>query len=169
MKFILPRASVALLSLLAFPFAAQAEAPATSGMMSREAAQRNDGNANTPALQFNAAEEEAAAKAAAEAFLAGYIKADADNVAWVAKSKLVTPEFKAAFKKAMAAEVVDADPVLFAQDVPSTPFKAAAASVKDGKATIQVVAKFSDEPYKLTVTLVSKGGQWLVSKTAAAQ
>ena len=109
------------------------------------------------------------AGAAAEAFLAGYIKSDAKNSAWVAQTKLMTPEFKAAFKKAMADEEVDADPVLHAQDVPTTPFKARSSNVKGDTATVVVAAKFGDKPYKLKVTLVAQGGHWLVSKTAPAR
>ena len=113
--------------------------------------------------------DDKSAGAAAEAFLAGYIKADAKNVEWVAKTPLVTPEFKAAFKKARAAESVDADPVLFAQDVPSTPFKAESSKVKGDTAAVLVAAKFADKPHKLKVMLVAQGGHWLVSKTAAAK
>lgn len=109
------------------------------------------------------------AGAAAEVFLAGYIKADDKNSEWVAKTTLATPEFKAAFKKAMASEEVDADPVLFAQDVPSTPFKAESAQVKGGTATVIVTAKFGDTPFKLKVTLVAREGRWLVSKTERAK
>lgn len=113
--------------------------------------------------------DEKSAGAAAETFLAGYIKADAKNREWVARSPLVTPEFKAAFKKAMASELVDADPVLFAQDVPSTPFKAESSKVKGDAATVVVVAKYSGKPYRLKVTLVAQGGHWLVSRTAPAK
>lgn len=110
--------------------------------------------------------DDAKVEAAAEAFLAGYIQSDAKNVEWVANSKLVTSEFIAAFKKAMASELVDADPVIFAQDIPSTPFKATSSSVKGEVAMVKVSAKFGEDPFKLTVTLVSKDGHWLVSKTA---
>ena len=110
------------------------------------------------------------AEAAAEVFLAEYIKADAKNVEWMAKSKLVTKEFKDAFKKEMTAEEVDADPVLFAQDVPSTPFKAVSSTVKGKVAKVVVAAKFGEEPYRLRVTLVStKDGEWLVAKTAPSK
>lgn len=110
------------------------------------------------------------AEAAAEVFLAEYIKADAKNVEWMAKSTLVTKEFKDAFKKEMTAEEVEADPVLFAQDVPSTPFKAVSSTVKGKVAKVVVAAKFGDEPYRLLVTLVStKEGEWLVAKTAPSK
>lgn len=109
------------------------------------------------------------AGAAAEVFLADYIKADDKNSEWVAKTKLATPEFKAAFKKAMASDEVDSDPVLFAQDIPNTPFKAESAQVKGDTATVVVAAKFGDMPFKLKVTLLAKEGHWLVSKTAPAK
>lgn len=109
------------------------------------------------------------ASTAAETFLAGYIKSDAKNSDWVARTELATPGFKAAFKKAMASTEVDADPVLFAQDVPSTRFKAESSQVKGDTATVLVAAKFGDKPYRLKVTLVAKDGHWLVSKTAPAK
>ncbi len=106
------------------------------------------------------------AGAAAEAFLAGYIMSDARNSEWVANSPLVTTEFKATFKRAMKLENWAVDPVIFAQDIPTTPFKAESSTVKGGTATVLVAAKFSDHSYKLKVMLVAKDGHWLVSKTA---
>lgn len=107
---------------------------------------------------------------AAETFLAGYIKElvkNSDHTAWVAKTKLATPEFKAAFKKAMSDKELEVDPVIFAQDVPITPFKAESSKVKGDTATVLVVGKYNEKEFsRLTVTLVAKDGKWLVSKVA---
>lgn len=114
--------------------------------------------------------DEKSASAAAETFLAGYLKflkSEAKNDEFVAKSKLVTPEFKAAYKKAMADKELDSDPVIFAQDVPITPFKAESSTVKGDTAIVRVAAKYNPkDTSKLNVTLVAKDGHWLVSKIA---
>jgi hypothetical protein len=109
------------------------------------------------------------AGAAAETFLAGYLKAGARNSEWVARTKFATPEFKAAFKKAMADKELGSDPVLFAQDVPTTPFKAESSQVKGDTAIVVLAAKYDKETSKLKVTLVAKDGHWLVSRTAQAK
>ena len=120
-------------------------------------------HAETPALPWNGPSP----GATAETFLADYIKSDAKNSQFVAKTKLATPEFKAAFKKAMADKELESDPVIFAQDVPITPFKAESSKVKGDTATVLVAAKYNaKETSKLMVTLVAKDGQWLVSKIA---
>jgi hypothetical protein len=112
------------------------------------------------------------ASAVAETFLADYLKtlkSDArnDNEKFVAKSKLAAPEFKASYKKAMADKELDSDPVIFAQDVPITPFKAESSKVKGDTATVVVAAKYNPkEISRLKVTLVAKDGHWLVSKVA---
>ena len=69
----------------------------------------------------------------------------------------------------MAAEAVDADPVLLAQDVPSTPFKAESSKVTGDTATVLVAAEFAGKPHKLKVMLVAQGVHWLVSQTASAK
>jgi hypothetical protein len=111
-----------------------------------------------------------AASATAETFLAdylNYLKSENNKTDAVAKSKLVTPEFKKAYKKAMADKELDSDPVIFAQDVPITPFKAESSKVKGDTATVVVMAKYNaKEKSRLTVTLVAKDGHWLVSKVA---
>jgi hypothetical protein len=113
-----------------------------------------------------------AAGATAETFMAGYLKALNDkspdgNVKWVAKTNLATPEFKASFKKAMADKELESDPVIFAQDVPITPFKAESTKVKGDSATVMVAAKYNPkETSTIKVTLVAKEGHWLVSKVA---
>ena len=110
------------------------------------------------------------AGATAETFFAGYLKALNDgekSAAFVAKTKLATLAFKAAFKKAMADKQLGSDPVIFAQDVPITPFKAESAKVKEDVATVVVTAKYNPkETSTINVTLVAKDGQWLVSKVA---
>ena len=113
--------------------------------------------------------DDKAAGVATEVFLAGYLKAEGTNNDWIAQSKLVTPEFKAAFKKAMSAKEIAVDPVLYAQDVPSSPFKAQSSKVKGDTASVVVTAKYGDKPYSLKVALVAKDGHWLVSKTAPAK
>ena len=115
--------------------------------------------------------DEKSAGAAAETFLAGYLndlKSESKKDAhFVAKSNLVTPEFKASYKKAMADKELESDPVIFAQDVPITPFKAESSKVKDNTATVVVAAKYNPkETSKLKVTLVAKDNQWLISKIA---
>jgi len=113
------------------------------------------------------------AGAAAETFLAGYLnylKSESRDTKFVAKSKLVTPEFKASYKKAMADKELESDPVIFAQDVPITPFKTESSKVKGDAASVVVAAKYNPkETSKLQVTLVAKEGQWLVSKIARAK
>jgi hypothetical protein len=113
-----------------------------------------------------------AAGAAAEEFFAGYLKALDDkspdgNVKWVVKTKLAAPEFKAAFKKAMNDKELESDPVIFAQDVPITPFKAESVKVKGDNATVVVVARYNPkETSTIKVSLVAKDGHWLVAKVA---
>ena len=112
------------------------------------------------------------ASAVAETFLAGYVKdtKSEKDTHFVAKSKLVTPEFKAAYKKAMADKELDSDPVIFAQDVPVTPFKAESSKVKGDTATVVVAGKYNPkETSRLQVSLVAKDGQWLISKIARAK
>ena len=102
---------------------------------------------------------------AAEAFYAGYIaqvEANKDTKKWVAASKAVTAKFKKAYAKAMGAEQVDADPVLLAQEVPSQPFKAGKAEVKDNTATVVLTAAFGKDKHSVTVTLAKVDGAWLV-------
>jgi len=96
---------------------------------------------------------------AAELFLAGYIKSiDGkkpldSNTAWVA----------------MSDKELEVDPVIFAQDVPITPFKAESSKVKGDTATVVVSGKYNEKEFsKLKVTLVAKDGRWLVSKIARA-
>lgn len=119
--------------------------------------------------------DEKSASATAETFLADYLKSLADkapdkNVKFVAKTTLATPEFKTAFKKAMANKELESDPVIFAQDVPITPFKAESSKVKGDSATVVVAAKYNPkETSKLKVTLVAKDGHWLVSKVDKAK
>ena len=114
-----------------------------------------------------AADEAAAADpgAVAEKFYAGYVaqvEANKDTKKWVAGSKLVTPNFKKAYAKAMNAEVVDADPVLNAQDVPSKPFKAGKPEIKDTTATVVLVTSFGKEKHQVTATLKKVDGAWLL-------
>lgn len=119
--------------------------------------------------------DEKAAGATAEAFFAGYLKAlnsksGDENVKWVAKTDLATPEYKKAFKKAMSNKELDSDPVIYAQDVPITPFKAQSTKVKGDSATVVVAAKYNPkETSKLKVTLAAKDGHWLVSKVEQAK
>jgi hypothetical protein len=113
-----------------------------------------------------AADDAAADPAAvAQKFYAGYVaqvEANKDTKKWVAASKLVTPNFKKAYAKAMNAEEVDADPVLNAQDVPSKPFKAQKPDIKDTTATVVLVTSFGKEKHQVTAKLVKAGGLWLL-------
>lgn len=108
----------------------------------------------------------------AEKFFAGYlaqVEADKDTKAWVAKSKMASKEFKAAYKKAMSAEEVDADAVIQAQDTPTSPFKAGAPVIKDTKATVTLTAKFGEDAHKVNVQLVQQEGAWLIQKISLAE
>jgi hypothetical protein len=101
----------------------------------------------------------------AEKFYAGYVaqvEANKDTKKWVAGSKLATANFKKAYAKAMSAELVDADPVLNAQDVPSQPFKAGKPEIKDTTATVVLVTSFGKEKHQVTATLVKVKGAWLL-------
>ena len=123
--------------------------------------------AETPAAPLDSK----SAAAAAETFFAAYIKElskqATDHTAWVAKTKLATPEFKASFKKAMADKNLEVDPVIDAQDVPITPFKAESTHVKGDAATVLVAGKYNEkEISRLQVTLVAKDGHWLIAKIA---
>lgn len=113
---------------------------------------------------FSAAEESAEeAGKIAEKFYAGYVAevdANRDTNVWIAKSSLVTEKFKKAYAKIMNAEIVDADPVLNAQDIPSNPFKVETAVVKEDTATVVVVFDFGDEKHRLKVKLVKVDGAW---------
>jgi uncharacterized protein YdbL (DUF1318 family) len=108
----------------------------------------------------------------AEKFFAGYlaqVEADKDTKAWVAKSKMASKEFKAAYKKAMSAEEIEADAVTQAQDTPTSPFKAGEAVIKDSKATVTLTAKFGDDAHKVNVQLVQQEGAWLIQKITLAE
>lgn len=114
-----------------------------------------------------AADEAAAAApgAVAEKFYAGYVaqvEANRDTKKWVAGSTLVTAGFKKSYAKAMNAEEVDADPVLNAQDVPSKPFKAGKAEIKDTTATVVLTTSFGDQKHQVTAKLVKVSGAWLL-------
>lgn len=104
-------------------------------------------------------------EAVAEKFYAGYIAqvdSNKDTKKWVAGSKLATANFKKAYAKAMSAEMVDADPVLNAQDVPSKPFKAGKPVIKDTTATVVLVTSFGKEKHQVTATLKKVDGVWLL-------
>jgi predicted lipid-binding transport protein (Tim44 family) len=125
-----------------------------------------------PAPAAAAAPDSKSAGTTAETFLAGYIPAlnKSKNSGFVGQSKLVTPEFKATFKKAMADKELESDPVIYAQDVPITPFKTASSKVKGDTATVVVTAKYNPkETSKLKVTLVAKNGAWLITRIQQAK
>lgn len=108
----------------------------------------------------------------AEKFFAGYlaqVEADKDTKAWVAKSKMASKEFKAAYKKAMSAEEIEADAVTQAQDTPTSPFKAGKPVIKESKATVALTAKFGDDAHKVNVQLVQQDGAWLIQKITLAE
>jgi len=104
---------------------------------------------------------------AAEKFYAEYlvlVKADKETTTWMAKSKLVTPAFKKYYAKQMSPknESVESDPVLEAQDTPTSPFKAGKTVIKGDKATVSLSAKFDRDIDKVDVDMVLKDGVWLV-------
>ncbi len=118
-----------------------------------------------PAFAADDAKAAAAPGAVAEKFYAGYVaqvEANKDTKKWVAASTLVTANFKKTYAKAMSAELVDADPVLNAQDVPTQPFKAGKPEVKDATATVVLTTSFGKEKHKVTATLVKVKGAWLL-------
>lgn len=118
-----------------------------------------------PSLAADDANAAADPGTVAEKFYAGYVaqvEANKDTKKWVAGSKLVTPNFKKAYAKAMSAKEVDADPVLNAQDVPSKPFKAGKPEIKDTTATVVLVTSFGRESHKVTATLRKVDGVWLL-------
>ena len=112
---------------------------------------------------------------AAEKFYAGYValvEANKETQSWVAKSKLVTADFKKFYLKKMSpkgGEAIDCDPVLQAQDVPTTPFKAGKPAIKDNRATVILTAKFGSDTGKVSVQMVLTDGVWLVDRVQASK
>ena len=109
---------------------------------------------------------------AAEKFFAGYVAvvvANKDTKAWVAKSKLASAAFKAAYDKAMSGEEVDADAVLQAQDVPSAPFKAGKPAINGDEAIVILTAKFGEDDHKVNVALVRVKGAWLLEAISSEE
>jgi hypothetical protein len=112
---------------------------------------------------------------AAEKFYAGYVAlldANKDTKSWVAKSKLVTADFKKSYVKKMSpkeGDALDSDPVLQAQDVPTSPFKAGKPTIKDNKATVILSAKFGSDTGRVNVQLVLTEGVWLVDRVQAGK
>jgi len=104
---------------------------------------------------------------AAEEFYAEYlvlVNANKETTSWIAKSKLVTTEFKKYYAKQMSPknDSVESDPVLQAQDTPTSPFKAGKTVIKDNKATVILTAKFDKDTDKVSVQMALKDGVWLV-------
>ena len=110
----------------------------------------------------------------AEQFYAGYlalVKTEKDTRSWVAKSNIVTAHFKRWYAKQMSDKSVEADPVLEAQDTPTTPFKAIKTTIdgQGSKATVIVTAKYSDETEKLSIRMVRTDGVWQVDSVSAVK
>ena len=108
----------------------------------------------------------------AEQFYAGYLvlmNAQKDPQSWVAKSQSVTRNFKRWYAKQMSDEAVEADPVIEAQDTPTTPFKAIKTTMQGGTATVVLRAKYSNETEKLAVRMVQSNGIWQVDAVSAAK
>jgi hypothetical protein len=100
---------------------------------------------------------------AAEQFYAGYltlVNASKDTTSWVAKSHLVTANFKKSYAKKMSAEDVDADPAIQAQDTPTSPFKATKTTIDGKKATVILTAKYANATHKLSVNMLLTNGVW---------
>jgi hypothetical protein len=112
---------------------------------------------------------------AAEKFYAGYLAVltpDKDTVSWVAKSKLVTADFKKYYAKQMSPkneDALDVDPIILAQDVPTKPFKAGEPVIKGNKATVVLTAKFGVDTGKVSVQMVLADGVWLVDSIRAVK
>jgi len=112
---------------------------------------------------------------AAEKFYAGYLavlNANKDTVSWVAKSKVVTADFKKSYAKVMSPkgnESIDVEPVLQAQDTPTTPFKAGKPMIKGNKATVILTARFGVDTGKVSVRMVLANGLWLVDSVRSTK
>ncbi|MGB8356479.1 MAG: hypothetical protein WCD79_21450, partial [Chthoniobacteraceae bacterium] len=112
---------------------------------------------------------------AAEKFYAEYlvlVNANKATTPWIAKSKLVTAAFKKYYAKEMSpknGDPVESDPVLQAQDVPTSPFKAGKVVIKENKATVSLSAKFDNDTDNVSVQMVLKDGVWLVDMVRAGK
>lgn len=110
----------------------------------------------------------------AEQFYAGYlilVNAEKDTMSWVAKSQLATKNFKKFYAKQMHSESVEVDPVLQAQDTPTTPFKAIKTTIdgQGSKATVVLDAKYSNETEKLSIGMVRTDGVWQVDSVSTVK
>jgi len=108
----------------------------------------------------------------AEQFYAGYlvlVNAEKDTMSCVADSKLVTRNFKRWYAKQMSTESVEVDPVLEAQDTPTTPFKAIKSTIQGTTATVILRATYSKETEKLNVHTVQSNGVWQVDAVSAVK
>ncbi len=108
----------------------------------------------------------------AEQFYAGYlvlVNAEKDTMSWVNKSHFATRNFKRWYAKQMSSESVEADPVLEAQDTPTTPFKAIKTMIQGTAATVILRAKYSNETQKLTVHMVQMNGVWQMDAVDSAK
>jgi len=112
---------------------------------------------------------------AAEKFYAEYlvlVNANKETTSWMAKSKLVTTEFKKYYAKQMSpknGDAVEVDPVLQAQDTPTSPFKAGKTVINGNKATVSLTAKFDRDTDHIAVQMVLKDGVWLVDMVRAGK
>jgi len=108
----------------------------------------------------------------AEKFYAGYlalVDASKETNSFVAKSDLVTKNFKRTYAKKMSAGSVDVDPVLQAQDTPNSPFKTIKTTMEGSEATVILTAKYADSTLKLAVRMVQMDGVWKVDSVNAAK
>lgn len=115
-----------------------------------------------------ASEEKKAVTAVAEQFYAQYNEHIENTDDLIQKSKLLTPEFKKAYAKAMKSEELDADPVLEAQDNLPSPAKAKAVTVKGETATVTLKLSKTSESgggWSSVVYLVKRDGVWLIHGT----
>ncbi|WP_146853706.1 DUF3828 domain-containing protein [Brevifollis gellanilyticus] len=119
------------------------------------------------ALFTFAADEPGKAVEVAQAFIDSYIQdanrgGDSDPKKLIQKSPHVTEGLKKAHAKVYAEDVVDADPVLNAQDYPDKGFKVTTVKVEGEKAQITYAAREEGwEPLKAQMVLVK--GKWLIA------
>ena len=99
----------------------------------------------------------------AQVFYDGCIKvlnAKGDERRYVMKSDSLTPAFKKAYTAYM--KEADSDPIIQGQDFPKTGFKASAAKLKDGSATVTMTSRDASFAHSFKVTLVNQK-RWLIS------
>ncbi|MGP1500397.1 MAG: hypothetical protein ACTTJM_01250 [Bergeyella cardium] len=108
-------------------------------------------------------EQQDTASSVALKFINSYIKAlnSTSNIgAWVNKNKLVTKEFKVAYKK-LTARDLDADPILDAQDYPDGGYKLVSYDKKTNYVAVNPKGEDWGD-YKVLIKMKNIQGKWFV-------